>query len=147
MPADRVPDQPAGTLTTYRYRSSPNRSYTTIPHSSTPPPHTMYSYSHLPMQAQQQPETVQRIPRPSPPQITWAVPQIHNPYHPMPSDPTPGSRDDADQLLARSEVSAAHSPALNMTTYRTGINDTRTLATTNYFPGVIDTSECSSNHY
>jgi hypothetical protein len=139
------PDRPAYTLITYRYRPSPDRSYTTDPHSSTPPPHMMYSYSHLPMQAQQQPQTVQHMSRPSPPQTTWAVPQTHNPYYPMPRGPTPGSRDEPGHLLARSEVSAAHSPAMIMTTYSSGINDAGTLATTDYFPGVIDTSKCSRN--
>ncbi|KAJ4361849.1 hypothetical protein N0V83_010790 [Neocucurbitaria cava] len=78
--------------------------------------------------------------RPSPPQPTWAVPQTHNPYYSMPRSAMIGSREEPGHQMARSDVATSQSPALSSAPYNSSVNGTGSLATTDYFPGVIDTS-------
>ena len=107
----------------------------------------MYPYGTIPLQGQQQTQTMQQMSRPSPPQPTWAVPQTHNPYYQMPRDPTMGSREDSGHLLPRSDVTTTQPPALSSTAYSNSLHGSGTLATTDYFPGVIDTSKYLGKHF
>ena len=110
--------------------------------SPTPATQMMYSYGNLPLQAQQQQQqTVQQMSRPSPPQPTWAVPQTHNPYYSMPRSAIMGSREESGHLMARSDVATSQSPALSNAAFSNSMNGTGALSTTDYFPGVIDTSK------
>lgn len=120
--------------------SPPNRPFNMGQSSPTPAAQMMYSYGNLPLQGQQQPQNMQQMSRPSPPESTWMVPQTHNPYYSMPRGPIPGSREEASHLLARSDVVTSQSPALSSATFSNSMNGAGTLATTDYFPGVIDTS-------
>ncbi|KAF2637291.1 hypothetical protein P280DRAFT_483164 [Massarina eburnea CBS 473.64] len=88
----------------------------------------------------QQPQTMHHVSRPSPPHSTWAVPQPHNPYYHMQRGPLGISRDDPQQLVAKSDVTTAHSPAMTTATYRDSMNPQEGMGGPNYFPGVIDTS-------
>jgi hypothetical protein len=101
----------------------------------------IYSYSNLPPQGQQQAQPMQQMSRPSPPQPTWAVPQTHNPYYQMPRGQAMGSRDDTRHVIARSDVATTQSPVSNNIPYTNSMHGSSHLATTDYFPGVIDTSE------
>ncbi|OAL43529.1 hypothetical protein IQ07DRAFT_296659 [Pyrenochaeta sp. DS3sAY3a] len=123
-----------------QYRPSPNRSYTMGHSSPTPGTQMMYPYGNVPLQGQQQPQNVQQMSRPSPPQPTWAVPQSHNPYYSVPRGPIMGSREESGHLLARSGIATSQSPALSNATYSNSMAGAPTLPTTDYFPGVIDTS-------
>ncbi|KAH7135094.1 hypothetical protein B0J11DRAFT_575705 [Dendryphion nanum] len=127
-----------------QYRpSSSNRSYTIAP---TPPQHSqhapqmMYPYGNMQMQQQQQqhhhPHALQSHSRPSPPyHPTWAVPPSHHPYQQMQRGPIPTSREEHEHLMAKPDVTTSHSPALSTATFRQ-----EPIGTTDYFPGVIDTS-------
>jgi hypothetical protein len=102
----------------------------------------MYSYNGLPQQGQQQQaQPMQHMSRPSPPQPTWAVPQTHNPYYQMPRSQAMSSRDDARHMLGRSDVVTAQSPVSSNTPFTNSMHGSNHLATTDYFPGVIDTSK------
>jgi len=106
-------------------------------HSSpTPGPQMMYSYGASPHQGHQQPHVMQQMSRPSPPQSTWAVPQVHHPYYQMPRGPPMGNRDENGHLLPRLETTSSQSPAQ----YSNAMNSSTPLTSTDYFPGVIDTS-------
>lgn len=129
----------------YRYRPSPNRSYTMGHSSPTPGTQMMYPYGNVPLQGQQQQQNVQQMSRPSPPQPTWAVPQSHNPYYSVPRGPIMGSREESGHLLARSGIATSQSPALSNATYSNSMAGAPTLPTTDYFPGVIDTSKLHLN--
>lgn len=58
----------------------------------------------------------------------------------MQRGPLATSRDESEQIVAKNDVSAANSPALTTATYRNSMNGHENLGTTDYFPGVIDTS-------
>ena len=130
-------------LTKYRYRPSPNSSYSMGQSSPVPTPQMMYSYGNIPLQGQQQQQaqTLQQLTRPSPPQPTWAVPQPHNPYYPMQRVPIPGSREDSGYLMSTSNTSTSQSLAIGSATFSSSISGSRLFATTDYFQGVIDTSK------
>ncbi|KAF2824658.1 hypothetical protein CC86DRAFT_296021 [Ophiobolus disseminans] len=119
-----------------QYRPSSNRGYPMHQSSPTSGPQMMYSYGTVPQQGQQPPQTMQHMSRPSPPQPTWAVPQTHNPYYQMSRGPAMGSREESGYQLARTDVATSQSPAMSSTSY----GNITPLATTDYFPGVIDTS-------
>jgi hypothetical protein len=101
----------------------------------------MYSYGTLPQQGQHQPQPMQQMTRPSPPQPTWAVPQTHNPYYQMPRSQVMSSREDNRHTLARTDVASSQSPTPNNIAYSNSMHGKGTLSTTDYFPGVIDTSK------
>ncbi|KAF1834738.1 hypothetical protein BDW02DRAFT_320953 [Decorospora gaudefroyi] len=123
-----------------QYRPSPNRQYTMGHPSPTPGTHMMYSYGALPQQGQRQPQALQQISRPSPPQSTWVVPQTHTPYYAMPRGPGVRNMEDSGHVLARADVSTTQSPAQSCAAYSNSMSASQSLATTDYFPGVIDTS-------
>jgi hypothetical protein len=54
------------------------------------------------------------------------------------------SREDSRHLLARPDSTTSQSPALSGATYSSAMHGPGTLATTDYFPGVIDTSKPAS---
>jgi hypothetical protein len=125
----------------YRYRPSPNRQYTIGHPSPTPGSQMMYSYGNLHPQVQQQPQSIQRMSRPSPPQPTWAVPQTHTSYYAMPRGSGGGGREDPGHLLARTESTTSQPSAMSSAEYDNSMAVTHSHATTDYFPGVIDTSK------
>jgi hypothetical protein len=105
----------------------------------------MYPYGSIPLQQQQQAQSMQHVSRPSPSQSTWAVPQPHNPYYQMQRGPMV-SRDDVQQLVAKTDVTRSHSPTMSTRNFRDDVNGHEGLSTPNYFPGVIDTSKSSLLH-
>ncbi|KAF2032409.1 hypothetical protein EK21DRAFT_99045 [Setomelanomma holmii] len=107
--------------------------------SPTSGPQMVYPYNGL-QQGQPQPQSMQHLSRPSPPQSTWVVPPAHNQYHQMPRGPTMGNGEEHGHLIARSDVTTSQSPALSAATYSNSMHGPGTIATTDYFPGVIDTS-------
>jgi hypothetical protein len=133
--------RPAHADRLYRYRPSPNRQYNIGQPSPTPGTQMMYSYGNLPPRGQQQPQTLQQMSRPSPPQPTWEVPQTHNSYYAMPRGSGVGGRDDPGHLLPRTDVTTSQPPAMSSGAYSNSVAATHSLATTDYFPGVIDTSK------
>jgi hypothetical protein len=106
----------------------------------------MYPYGTLPQQGQHQVQPMQQMSRPSPPQPTWAVPQTHNPYYQMPRGQDMRSREDNRHVLARPDVATSQSPTPNNITYSNIMHGPGTLSTTDYFPGVIDTSKSRCMH-
>ncbi|PSN68257.1 hypothetical protein BS50DRAFT_665876 [Corynespora cassiicola Philippines] len=134
----------------YRPSSSSNRSFTINQPSHRQGPQMMYPYGGIPLhqqqqhphphQQQQQTHAVQQASRPSPPQSTWAVPQTHYPNYQMQRPPIPGSREESEQMMAKTDVTASHSPAMHATTFRNSMNGHDGLGNTDYFQGVIDTS-------
>jgi hypothetical protein len=130
----------------YRYRPSSNGAYSMNHSSPTPGSQIMYPYGTLPVQGQQQSQPIQHMSRPSPPQPTWAVPQTHNSYYQMPRGQIMNSREDSRHSLARPDATSGQSPALSSVTYSSAMHGPGTLATTDYFPGVIDTSKLASLH-
>ncbi|KAF2845884.1 hypothetical protein T440DRAFT_493128 [Plenodomus tracheiphilus IPT5] len=125
-----------------QYRPSPNRPYAMGQSSPIPGNQMMYTYGTHALPGQQQSQGLQQVSRPSPPQPTWAVPQTHNQYYVMPRGPPVRNREDMGQM-ARSNVHAAQSPAMSNAAYSNSMPDAGSLATTDYFPGVIDTSTYS----
>ncbi|KAF2865273.1 hypothetical protein BDV95DRAFT_632459 [Massariosphaeria phaeospora] len=121
-----------------QYRPSPNRSYTVAHPSSQHAAHMMYPYNNLHMQSQQ-PQALQHVSQPSPPQPTWAVPQPHYHYQNMQRGPMPGGRDESEHIMPKTDVTASHSPALSNGPFRS-MNPPDGLGHTDFFPGVIDTS-------
>jgi hypothetical protein len=101
----------------------------------------MYPYGTLPQHGQHQAQPMQQMTRPSPPQPTWAVPQTHNPYYQMPRSQVMSSREDNRHTLARPDVASSQSPTPNNIAYSNSMHGQGTLSTTDYFPGVIDTSK------
>jgi hypothetical protein len=128
-------------LTEYRYRPSPNRPYPMGQSSPVPTPQMMYSYGNVPLSGQSQPQTQQQMTRPSPPQPTWAVPQPHNSYYSMQRGPVSGSREESRHQMSTTNMTNSQSPALSSATFSHSMNSSGSLATTDYFPGVIDTSK------
>lgn len=55
-----------------------------------------------------------------------------------------GSREDSGQMIAKQDINTSNSPSLNSTTFSSSMAGAGTLGTTDYFPGVIDTSK---SHY
>ncbi|KAH7392143.1 hypothetical protein DE146DRAFT_766270 [Phaeosphaeria sp. MPI-PUGE-AT-0046c] len=100
----------------------------------------MYPYGTHSQQGYQQTQPMSQRPKPSPPQPTWAVPQTHNPYYQMPRGQTMNSREDNRHMLARPDVNTTQSPVHSHNTYSNSMQNPGHLATTDYFPGVIDTS-------
>ena len=100
----------------------------------------MYNYGNIPLQHHQQNHGTQNMSRPSPPQPTWNVPHSHATYYSMQKPPSAVSREESQRMLARSDITNSHSPALSNATYRPTISAPEGLGTTDYFPGVIDTS-------
>lgn len=125
----------------YRYRPSSNRGYPMHQSAPTSGTQMMFPYSPVLHQGQQLPQALQQMSRPSPPQPTWTVPQTHNTYYQMSRGPAMGSREDSGYHLARTDISSSQSPALSGTTFSNSMNGPAPLATTDYFPGVIDTSK------
>ncbi|KAH3964285.1 hypothetical protein HBI81_185810 [Parastagonospora nodorum] len=122
-------------------RPSSNGSYAMHHSSPAPGSQMMYPYNGLPQQGQQQQaQPMQHMSRPSPPQPTWAVPQTHNPYYQMPRSQAMSSREDARHMLGRSDIVTAQSPVSSNTPFTNSMHGSNHLATTDYFPGVIDTS-------
>jgi hypothetical protein len=109
--ASSCQSRPAHADRLYRYRPSPNRQYNIGQPSPTPGTQMMYSYGNLPPRGQQQPQTLQQMPRPSPPQPTWEVPQTHNSYYAMPRGSGVGGREGSGQLLSRTDVPTSQSLA------------------------------------
>ncbi|KAF1994711.1 hypothetical protein P154DRAFT_366872 [Amniculicola lignicola CBS 123094] len=126
----------------HQYRPSSNRSFNINQPSSRPSPQMMYPYGSMPMQQQQQQAQVMHPQsRPSPPYPTWAVPHHHNPYGQMQNGPIASSSMESEHIIARADVSASHSPAMNSAPYRHPMGAHETLSTPDYFQGtVIDTS-------
>ncbi|KAH9861284.1 hypothetical protein IAQ61_011021 [Plenodomus lingam] len=122
-----------------QYRPSHNRPYTMGQSSPTPGDQMIYTYGAQSLHGQQPPQGLQQISRPSPPQATWAVPQTHNHYYAMPRGPHMRNRDETDHI-ARSNINTSQSPAISTSAYSNSMRGTELPATTDYFPGVIDTS-------
>ena len=131
----------AGTEQSNRYRLSSNRLFHMGQLSPTPTKRMMYSYGNLPHQGQQQPQNIQHMPDSSPPKPTWAVPQTRNPYFSMPNNAIPGTREESDHLLARSNIATSQSPAIGHATFSNSFDGSGTFATTDYLQGIIDTSQ------
>jgi hypothetical protein len=136
---------PAQTNRPNRYRPSPNRQYAMGHPSPTPGMQSMYPYGDLPQHGQQhhQQQGMQPMSRPSPPQSTWAVPQTHPSYYAAPQGPNVGSREDQRQLMGRQDVMTSQPTVTSSVVYSNSMTAPHSLATTNYFPGVIDTSKLS----
>lgn len=98
----------------------------------------MYPYNSGLLPNQQQSPGLQQMTRPSPPQSTWAVPQPHNSYYPMPRGGVPGSHEEKNHLMPTHNVNTSQSPAMTSAAYSNSMS--APLTTTDYFPGVIDTS-------
>jgi hypothetical protein len=64
----------------------------------------------------------------------------------MPRGQTMNIREDSRHSLARPDATSGQSPALSSVTYSSAMHGPGTLATTDYFPGVIDTSKLASLH-
>lgn len=122
-----------------QYQSSPNRPYTMGQSSATPGTQMMYTYRAQSLQGQQQSQGLQQMSRPSPPQPTWAVPQTHNHYYAMPRGPPVRNRDEAEQT-ERSNTNTTQSPTMSNPGFTNSMHGAGLLTTTDYFPGVIDTS-------
>ncbi|EFQ90907.1 hypothetical protein PTT_12434 [Pyrenophora teres f. teres 0-1] len=120
-----------------QYRSSPNRQYAMGHSSPTPGTQMMYSYGNLPQQQQQQQQNLQHMSSQSPPQPTWAVPQTHAPYY---AQGAGGNRENVGHLMARTDVNTSQPSVSSSVAYTNSMSTPQSLATTNYFPGVIDTS-------
>jgi hypothetical protein len=125
----------------YRYRPSSNGGYPIHQSSPTPGSQIMYPYSTHPQQGQRQAQPMQQMSRPSPPQPTWAVPQTHNQYYQMPRGQAMSNREDARHLVARTDIATSQSTPSSNTTFSNSMHSSGHLATTDYFPGVIDTSK------
>jgi hypothetical protein len=54
-------------------------------------------------------------------------------------------RDHPPQVLARSDITTAHSPATSTASFRHEMSGPPTLGPIDYFPGVIDTSTYNVN--
>ncbi|RAR03306.1 hypothetical protein DDE83_008275 [Stemphylium lycopersici] len=100
----------------------------------------MYQYGGYPPRGQQQPQNLLQIPRPSPPQPSWAVPQTHPSYYAAPRGPPVGNREDSSHLIARSNMNAAQTSVTSSDVYSNSMAVPPSLTTTDFFPGVIDTS-------
>ncbi|KAL6703807.1 hypothetical protein ACN47E_009026 [Coniothyrium glycines] len=126
--------------TVQQYRPSSNRPYAMAQSSTSPQTHMMYSYGNGSLQGQQQSQGLQHMTRPSPPQPTWAVPQPHNPYFSVQRGNVPGSREGPAHMLSTTQVTASPSSTMNGASFSSSLDTPGSLTTTDYFPGVIDTS-------
>lgn len=137
--------EPTQTNRLHRYRPSPNRQYAMGHSSSAPGMQTMYAYGDLQHNQQhhqhQQQQGMQPMSRPSPPQPTWAVPHTHSSYYAAPRGPTVGGREDQQQFMGRPDTMTSQPTATTGGIYSSSMNAPQSLATTNYFPNVIDTSK------
>lgn len=97
----------------------------------------MHPYGGISVPQTQQTQQLHQVSRPSPPNSTWAVPPMHNTYYQVQRGAVATSREESERLAAKSDVSASNSPALSTATFRNAHDG---LGTTDYFPGVIDTS-------
>ena len=104
----------------------------------------MYPYGSLPQQGQHQAQPMPQMSRPSPPQPTWEVPQTHTLYYDVPQGPGVYGRGDSGHLLARPDATTSQPSAMSSAAYSNTMATTHSLATTDYFPGVIDTSKLFS---
>ncbi|KAI4911173.1 hypothetical protein J4E85_011311 [Alternaria conjuncta] len=110
------------------------------------PPHEQQQHQHQHQQHQQQQQQAQHqqqglhpMSRPSPPQPTWAVPQTQQ-YYATPRGPAVGSREDQRQFMGRPDMMTSQPTVTSGVGYSTTMTAPQSLATTDYFPGVIDTS-------
>ncbi|KAL5113633.1 hypothetical protein ACEQ8H_008498 [Pleosporales sp. CAS-2024a] len=99
-----------------------------------------FPYGALPPQGQQQAQSMPQISKPSPPQPTWAVPQTHNQYYQMPRALTTANREDSRHMLAKPAITTTQSPVPSHAPFTNSTHGPSHLPTTDYFPGVIDTS-------
>ncbi|KAL6158165.1 hypothetical protein ACJQWK_07924 [Exserohilum turcicum] len=120
--------------TVQQYRQPPGRQYPMGHNSPVPGTQPMYSYTGLPTQgqAQPQPQGLMQMSRPSPPHNTWAMPQAHAPYYAAPRDNREG--------LAQAGLSTSQPSVTSSDMYSNSMAAPTSLATTDFFPGVIDTS-------
>ncbi|XP_014553814.1 hypothetical protein COCVIDRAFT_106733 [Bipolaris victoriae FI3] len=127
--------------TVQQYRPSPNRQHTMGHPSPTPGTQMMYPYGGLAPQGQQQqhPQNLLQMSRPSPPQSSWAIPQPHPSYYGAPRGPVVG-RQDSGHSLARTDVNVTQPAATSSDFYSNSMAPPTSLAPTDFFPGVIDTS-------
>ncbi|KAF2275469.1 uncharacterized protein EI97DRAFT_475469 [Westerdykella ornata] len=126
-----------------QYRPAPNRPFTNTRPSSRQAVQMLYPYGSIPVQQQQHhSQVIHPHPKLSPPYSTWTVPQTHNPYPHLQKFPASNSREDYEQLGARPNITVSnnHSPALSNAAFRSDVGVSESLPTTDYFPGVIDTS-------
>ncbi|KAL1797210.1 hypothetical protein ACET3X_003816 [Alternaria dauci] len=125
-----------------QYRPSPNRQYAMEHSSPTPGMQTIYAYGDLQhrQQQHQHQQGVQPMSRPSPPQPTWALPQSHPSYYATPRGPTVGAREDQQQFMGRPDMMTSQPTVTTGVIYSSSTTAPQALATTNYFPNVIDTS-------
>jgi hypothetical protein len=130
----------------YRYRPSSNGAYPLHQSSPTPGSQIMYPYGTHSQQGPQPAQPMQQLSRPSPPQTTWAVPQTQNQYYQMPRGQAMSNREDTRHLVTRTDIAPSHSTASGNTTFSSSMHGSGHLATTDYFPGVIDTSRSHSMH-
>jgi len=109
------------------------------------PPHEQQQHQQQHQQHQQQQQQHQQqglhpMSRPSPPQPTWAVPQTQQ-YYATPRGPAIGSREDQRQFMGRADMMTSQPTSTSGVVYSTTMTAPQSLATTDYFPGVIDTSK------
>ncbi|EMD60687.1 hypothetical protein COCSADRAFT_245521 [Bipolaris sorokiniana ND90Pr] len=128
--------------TVQQYRPSPNRQHTMGHPSPTPGTQMMYPYGGLTPQGQQQqhPQNLLQMSRPSPPQSSWAIPQPHPSYYGAPRGPVVGGRQDSGHSLARTDVNVTQPAVTSSDFYSNSMAPPTSLAPTDFFPGVIDTS-------
>ncbi|KAF2744873.1 hypothetical protein M011DRAFT_161338 [Sporormia fimetaria CBS 119925] len=117
-----------------------NRPFSTSGAPSRHAAHMLYPYGSMPMQ--QQPAPPNQQPRPSPPYPSWAVPQAYHPYAHMQKTPVTGGRDSYEHMGSSEDVAgvASHSPAMSSTIFANNMAAPEALSTTDYFPGLIDTT-------
>ena len=103
----------------------------------------MYPYGGLTPQGQQQqhPQNLLQMSRPSPPQSSWAIPQPHPSYYGAPRGPVVGGRQDSGHSLARTDVNVTQPAVTSSDFYSNSMAPPTSLAPTDFFPGVIDTSK------
>lgn len=103
----------------------------------------MYPYGGLPQQGQQQPQpqNLVQMSRPSPPQPSWAVPQSHPSYYGAQRGPAVINRQDSANPLVQPDVNSTQPSVTNSDYYSNSMAPPTSLAGTDFFPGVIDTSK------
>lgn len=140
----------------HRYRPSPNRQYTMGHPSPNPGMQTVYSYGSLPHeqhqhqhhqqhhhhhQQNQHQQGLQPTSRPSSSQHTWAVPHAHPMYYATPQGAALGNGENQRQFIGRPEIITSQPTSTSSVVYSNATTAPQSLATTDYFPGVIDTSK------
>lgn len=109
----------------------------------------MYPYGGVPQQGQQQqqqqqhqqPQNLLQISRPSPPQPSWAVSQPHPSYYAAQRGPAVGNRQDSVNPMAQADISSTQPSVTSSDFYSNSMAPPTSLAGTDFFPGVIDTSK------